>query len=303
MKIAFAGTPDVAATVLKGLTAELEVSLVLTRPDAPKGREKRPSPSPVAELAQSLGLPLVKSKKVDSAVLQQLKTSGAEVVIVVAYGALVPKSALDQIKWWNLHFSLLPNWRGATPLQHSMIFGTGQGITLFELDEGLDTGQIVAALPLSLDRQMTAGEHLEQLAEIGTNLIIQNLRKPAVLTPQQGEPTLAPKISRAQAKITFDKGASEIEARVMALNPEPVAWCELGFGELRILKACALGNIDWDALSANELEPGTLEIRKNSVLVACGSGSRLELLEVQPSGKKPMSAVDWARGFSGTKIG
>jgi methionyl-tRNA formyltransferase len=303
MKIAFAGTPDVAATVLNGLAAEFEVSLVLTRPDAPKGREQRPSPSPVAELAQSLGLPLVKSKKVDSTVLQQLKTSGAEMVIVVAYGALVPKSALDQIKWWNLHFSLLPNWRGATPLQHSMIFGTGQGITLFELDEGLDTGQIAAALPLSLDREMTAGEHLKQLAKIGTSLVIQNLRKPAVLTPQQGEATLAPKISRAQAKIAFERSASEIEARVMALNPEPVAWCDLDFGELRILRARAIGNIDWDALSAHELEPGTLEIRKNSVLVACGSGSRLELLEVQPSGKKPMSAVDWARGFSGTKIG
>jgi methionyl-tRNA formyltransferase len=303
MKIAFAGTPEVAATVLKSLAAEHEISLVLTRPDAPKGRSRENTPSPVAEMAQDLGLPVIKSTRVDTAVIDKLKASNAELVVVVAYGALIAKEALSTMQWLNLHFSLLPLWRGATPLQHSMIYGTGQGITLFQIDEGLDTGPVVAQLPLTLEKGKTAGELLDDLAKIGSELIIRSLKSPLRVNPQVGESTRAPKISRADAKLSFELPASNIEARVLAFNPEPTAWCQVGSGELRILRARAIGNFDWDALSQTELETGSLEIRKDSVLVVCGSGSRLELIEVQPSGKKPMSAVDWARGYSGSKIG
>ncbi len=303
MKIAFAGTPEVSASVLNKLADQFEVSLVITRPDAAKGRDRASSPSPVADLATTLGIPVVKSNKIDDGVLTRLKESGAEVVIVVAFGSLVPKAALDQIKWWNLHFSLLPKWRGATPLQHSMIYGIGQGVSLFEIDAGLDTGNLIDSLPIALPKDQTAGEILTQLALVGADVIAKNLREPKQPTPQQGEPTLAPKITRTEAQITFEMPATEIEARVMALNPEPMAWCRLGDGELRLLRARAIGNFDWDAATDTKSEPGNLERRKGSVLVVCGSGSRLELIEVQPAGKKPMLAVDWARGFSGSKIG
>jgi methionyl-tRNA formyltransferase len=257
----------------------------------------------VAETASSLGIPLLKSKRVDEEVVETLNRSGAELVIVVAFGALIPKTALVGKRWLNLHFSLLPLWRGATPLQHSMIHGTGQGITLFEIDEGLDTGKIVAQLPLALTKGKTAGELMQELADHGSDLIIRTLNKPLSLSPQTGESTHAPKISRTEAEVTFDMTAAEIEARVLAFNPEPVAWCKLNGGELRILRARAIGTIDWDAVSETDLENGTLEIRRDSVLVVCGEGSRLELIEVQPAGRKPMSAVDWSRGFSGLKIG
>jgi methionyl-tRNA formyltransferase len=184
-----------------------------------------------------------------------------------------------------------------------MIHGTGQGITVFEIDEGLDTGKIVAQLPLALTKGKTAGELMQELADHGSDLIIRTLNKPLSLSPQTGESTHAPKISRTEAEVTFDMTAAEIEARVLAFNPEPVAWCKLNGGELRILRARAIGTIDWDAVSETDLENGTLEIRRDSVLVVCGEGSRLELIEVQPAGRKPMSAVDWSRGFSGLKIG
>ena len=303
MKIAFAGTPEVAASVLRSLATEFEVCLVITRPDAPKGRDKTLTPSAVAETASSLGIPLLKSKRVDDEVVETLNRSGAELVIVVAFGALIPKTALVGKRWLNLHFSLLPLWRGATPLQHSMIHGTGQGITVFEIDEGLDTGEIVAQFPLALTKGKTAGELMQELADHGSDLIIRTLNKPLSLSPQTGESTHAPKISRTEAEVTFDMTAAEIEARVLAFNPEPVAWCKLNGGELRILRARAIGTIDWDAISETDLENGTLEIRRDSVLVVCGEGSRLELIEVQPAGRKPMSAVDWSRGFSGLKIG
>lgn len=174
MNLAFAGTPEVAATVLKSLAAEHEISLVLTRPDAPKGRSRENTPSAVAEMAQDLGLPVVKSTRVDAAVIDKLIAYEAELVVVVAYGALIPKEALASIRWLNLHFSMLPLWRGATPLQHSMIYGTGQGITLFQIDEGLDTGPVVAQLPLTLEKGKTAGELLDDLAKFGSELIIRS---------------------------------------------------------------------------------------------------------------------------------
>ena len=303
MKIAFAGTPEVSAAVLRNLAKRFDVVLVITRPDAPQGREKKLAASPVAEIASKFDLPLIKSKKIDDQVLLSLRESGAEIVIVVAFGSLISKRAIDQIRWWNLHFSLLPQWRGATPLQHSLIYGTGQGITLFEIDEGLDTGNVVSSVPLTLDRNRTAAELLLQLADIGSELVANALTEQPNPFPQQGEPSFAPKISRTEAQISFAMAAPEIEARVMALNPEPTAWCNLEGGALRILRARAIGDIDWNAVSETPLETGTLERRKNSVLVVCGEGSRLELLEVQPAGKKPMAAIDWARGFSGLKIG
>jgi methionyl-tRNA formyltransferase len=303
MKIAFAGTPEVAAKVLDNLALRFEVAMVITRPDAQKGRDRAASPSAVATLAEKLGLQTTKTNHITEVTLRDLEAKGTEKVVVVAFGARIPKVALQRIKWWNLHFSLLPLWRGATPLQHSIIYGTGQGITVFEIDDGLDTGMIIDAMPMDLDPAKTAGELLEELADIGSELVAKNLTGKISLRAQAGAASYAPKISRLRARVTFDCPAKQLAATVMALNPEPTAWCWANETVLRILRARAIGNYDWDAVSQTALEPGTLERRRGSVLVACAGGSRIELIEVQPAGKRPMPAVDWARGFSGSKIG
>ncbi|MEL0237406.1 MAG: methionyl-tRNA formyltransferase, partial [Aquiluna sp.] len=166
MKIAFAGTPEVAARVLKGLALKHEVVAVITRPDAPLGRRRVMTPSPVAELGLNLEIPVIKTTRVDDRIAQELADSGAELVVVVAYGSLIPKAALDVLPWWNLHFSQLPLWRGAAPVQHSIISGSGQGVSVFELDEGMDTGAVLASVAVELGEDCSTGEAMERLSEV-----------------------------------------------------------------------------------------------------------------------------------------
>lgn len=303
MKLLFVGTPEVAATVLEKISSECEIVLVITREDSAQGRRQQLVPSPVALKAQELGLKTLKVNRFSAEVEALIIDSGAQRAVVVAYGALVPRSSLGLFSWWNLHFSLLPLWRGATPLQHSLIKKTGQGITLFELDEGMDTGPIISQLAVPLPDDVPAGDLLLNLASAGTELILDALRSQPSPEEQVGETSLAPKISRAEAKIDFGLSAIEIQRRVFALNPEPMAWTFAGKTEIRILAAKALGNVDWNSLASQSNEPGSIERRKGQVLVYCGHGTLLELLEVQPAGKRPMPAADWARGYSGHSLG
>lgn len=303
MKIAFAGTPKVAEVVLRRLAQQFDITLVITRPDAPVGRKKELTSSAVAKAALELGIETIKTSRIDETTLQALRDAGASAVIVVAYGSLVPKNALDVMPWWNLHFSLLPLWRGATPLQHSLIHQSGRGITLFKLDEGLDTGPIIAAKELELDESKTAGQLLPELAEQGAAMIAQSLVEMPSPIEQRGSASSAPKLTRSDARLDFTESADSLQRIIHAFNPEPVAWCLAGESELRILRAKSLGQTDWNSLSEAKLSAGELEKRKGAVLVACGDGTRLELLEVQPAGKKPMSALEWSRGFNGSRIG
>ena len=299
MKLIFAGTPPNAAQALEALGQHHEIALVITREDAPVGRKRELRASAVAETATALGLPVLKRNRLGADDIDAIRNSGAERAIVVAYGALIPQSILDVLPWWNLHFSLLPNWRGATPLQHSMLSGgKGAGITLFELEAGLDTGPIIASQPKQIDYSRTCGELLGEFTTSGTNLILQSLADDRAPEPQKGEASLAPKISREEARLSLADTADQIGWKVMALNPEPTAWVELDGQPLRVLRAVSLGSTDWNALDGQRGSIGELTLRAGKVLLHCGEGTQLELLEVQPAGKKAMPAVDWFRGLN-----
>jgi methionyl-tRNA formyltransferase len=302
MNLVFAGTPAVAARVMRELAKEHNVVLAITRPDAPVGRKRELVPSEVATAATELGIPLLKTDRIGPYELQAIESAQAKVAIVVAFGSLIPETALKFLPWWNLHFSLLPLWRGASPLQMSLISQTGQGVTLFEIDEGLDTGPILASSAMDLPSDVPAGELLDELSEVGINLIQQSLLELPSPKPQQGQSTHAPKLNRSFAKISFSDSASQVQRKVYALNPEPMAWCLTRKGDLRILACKALGEVDWDSLNAQALPVGQLELSGNHILVVCGGGSRLELLTVQPAGGKPMSASDWFRGYGGSHL-
>ena len=303
MKLLFVGSPAVAATVLREIAKKHQVQLVITRTDSPVGRDRKLQQTPVADVAQELNIQLLKTDRITAETIDAIRNSNVERALVVAYGSLIPQAALDLMPWWNLHFSLLPLWRGATPLQHSLISATGQGLSIFELDAGMDTGPLVKQKAIDLPNDIPAGELLIELAQEGAYLLLEALSASPKSTPQTGSSTLAPKISRHEARIDFTKTAAELQRMIFALNPEPMTWTIAGDTELRVLRAKALGTVDWSSLSTTEGLSGQLERRKNQVLVYCGGGSLLELLEVQPAGKKPMRGIDWARGFSGSKLG
>jgi methionyl-tRNA formyltransferase len=294
MRLIFAGTPSIAADALRAITKEHEVALVITREDSPLGRKRVITPSPVAALAAELGIETVKTSRVGDQ-LEKIRGIEAELALVVAYGALIPQSALELLPWWNMHYSLLPKWRGATPLQHSMIHATGTGITIFQLEQGLDTGPVITAAPMEFAPQETAGEALVRFTDAGSQLLLEAIKNQPVPAAQVGEASLAPKISREQARVNFAEPADLIARKINALNPEPMAWAEFQGQPLRLLRAKELGVVNWQAIDSLG-QPGALWLSENRVFLGCGRGTRLELLEIQPAGKKPMSARDFLRG-------
>ncbi len=299
MKLIFAGTPDIAADALRELALQHEVVLAITREDAPVGRKRVVTPSPVAVVAQQQGIKVLKRNRLTEEDLPAIRNSGAELAIVIAYGALIPGPALDLVPWWNLHFSLLPKWRGAAPLQYSIMhLGEGAGITLFELEAGLDTGPIIASQSMQIDPAKTYGEHLDIFASAGLKLIENSIREMPVARVQSGEPSLAPKLDRVVAKLDFSQPSQLVSAKIMALNPEPVAFGLLDGEPFRILRANSLGSTNWAELDGLTPRPGRVIQSSNRVLVECGGGSRIELQIVQPAGKKAMAAGDWFRGLN-----
>ena len=297
MRLIFAGTPEVAAIALRELAKHHEIALAITRPDAPVGRKRVMTSSAVADVASELGIETMKSNRIGQAEIERIRKKEAELGFVVAYGALLPRAALEALEWWNLHFSLLPKWRGATPLQHSILHGDGQGLSVFKLAEGMDTGDIVGSLPMNFDPEQTAADLFPLLAQEGTKLTLELLETRPQATPQLGEATLAPKLSRADARLDFKISADLIARKVMAMNPEPVAWTEAGGEPFRVLHANAVGSIDWSALDDRESMVGSVELSGDKVLVTCGKGTRLQLQVVQPAGKRAMKAIEWFRGL------
>ena len=302
MRLVFAGTPEVAAIALERVQREHDVALVITRPDAPTGRKKVLTSSPVSIKAEALGIPLLKAEKIGSDELAQVSKVGADLGIVVAYGALLEQKVLDQLDWWNLHFSLLPQWRGATPLQHSIWHGQGQGLTVFKLDAGMDTGVILGSRPMTYSADSSASDLLPELAEKGADLICELLRELPKPILQDGIATYAPKLTRADAKLDFSETAELNARKVMALNPEPVAWTQFRGEPIRILRAKAVGRVDWSALDKTDQPIGSVELSGEKVLVTCGSGTRLQLTQVQPGGRRVMTGIEWYRGLQGSVV-
>jgi methionyl-tRNA formyltransferase len=295
MRIVFAGTPENAAQALRLISQQHQVALVLTREDAPVGRKRVMTQSAVALVAQELGLKAHKANRITSTELAALQAAEAELGVVVAYGCILPRGALDIFPWWNMHFSLLPKWRGATPLQRSIASGgDGAGVTIFELDKGMDTGPIISQRSLEIRPSESTLSALPRFTSFGTELLLDAMQIRPEPIAQYGDPSFAPKISRADARLDFNTPAQVLANLIAALNPEPMAWAELAGSPIRIIEA--VSSSDEETL-AQSLLPGQITELAKRVIVGCGQGV-LELISVQPAGKNQMRAADWQRGLN-----
>jgi methionyl-tRNA formyltransferase len=294
----FAGTPGVAVpSLLAILASEHDVVAVLTRPDAPAGRGRKLLPSPVAEVAAEAGIEVLKPERArDADFLTRLEQIAPDCAPVVAYGGLIPKAALDVPKhgWINLHFSLLPAWRGAAPVQHAIMAGDDiTGACTFQIEEGLDTGPVYGRLTEAIRPTDTSGDLLARLADAGAKLLVATLdgieagRLVAEPQPADGV-SMAPKLTVEDARVVWAAPAMRVDRVVRACTPAPGAWTT--FREERLkLRPVRLDPI------GHELAPGLIDVGRDGVRV--GTGSHPVLLgEVQPQGKRVMSASDWARG-------
>ncbi|MDK1327528.1 methionyl-tRNA formyltransferase [Arthrobacter sp. zg-Y1143] len=301
LRVLFAGTPSVAVPSLDALVeAGFDVVGVLTRPDAPLGRKKVLTPSPVAARAQELGLPVIRASKVDDEAIAAIAALEPDVAAIVAYGALVPARALTVPRhgWINLHFSLLPAWRGAAPVQHAVIAGDDvTGASTFLLETGLDTGPVYGTMTETVRPEDTSGDLLERLSHSGAVLLAQTLRAvdagAAVAVPQQGDITLAPKLTIDDARVDWQQPALAIRRRINGVTPEPGAWTGWDGARFKIGAAALRPDV-------TDLLPGQVRFSGGgSAAALVGTGSHaLELLRVQPAGKKMMPGADWARGLA-----
>ncbi|MFE2385118.1 methionyl-tRNA formyltransferase [Streptomyces misionensis] len=299
MKLVFAGTPEVAVPALDALLASgrHEVAAVVTRPDAPAGRGRRLVASPVAERAQEAGIEVLKpARPRDPEFLARLTEIAPDCCPVVAYGALLPRVALGipAHGWVNLHFSLLPAWRGAAPVQHSIMAGDEiTGASTFLIEEGLDSGPVYGTVTEEIRPTDTSGDLLTRLAFAGAGLLaatmdgIEDGTLKAVPQPAEGI-TLAPKITVEDAQVDWATPALRVDRVVRGCTPAPGAWTIFRGERLKLIQVTPVPD-------RTDLAPGRLAAGKNSVHVGTGSHA-VELLWVQAQGKKPMRAADWARG-------
>jgi len=297
VRVVFAGTPEPALPALEAVAASRhELVGVVTRPDAPAGRGRRLVASPVAQRAEELGVKVLKPEHPRDLEFQtELRGLGPDCCPVVAYGALLPRSALDipTHGWVNLHFSVLPAWRGAAPVQHALWAGDEvTGATTFRIVPALDAGPIFGVMTERVRPTDTAGDLLARLATGGAELLVRTLdgiedgSLEAREQPAEGV-SLAPKVEVADAEVDWSRPAVGIDRQVRACTPAPGAWTTYAGERVK------LGPV---RLTDREpLKPGVLEVTKNAVHVGTGSVPVL-LGDVKPFGKKQMPAADWARG-------
>ncbi|ADB14267.1 methionyl-tRNA formyltransferase [Gardnerella vaginalis 409-05] len=315
LPILFAGTPEVAVPSLRELTKDSEhfdVRAVLTRPDAPTGRGRKLVPSPVKQAALELGLPVLESDpKNEDVFLEQLAATGAKAAAVVAYGKILRQNVLDALPlgWYNLHFSLLPQWRGAAPVQRAIWAGDDiTGATVFRITRGMDCGPILAQFTTKIESHENSGDLLARLANDGAPLLAASLRgmETGEIVPVEQDQTpqeVAQKITVEDAHIDFHVPAFAVDRQIRACTPNPGAWCELHADDehnadpitLHVLRAVPADANDPHGEELMKLDPGKLLAGKKQVWVGTLSGV-LELLEVKAQGKKAMKAADWARG-------
>ena len=291
MRIGVAATPDVAIPTLDWLLqSEHEIALIITQPDRPAGRGRLLQQSVVGQWAESHQIPVLKPEN-STELIGEIE--GLDLVLTIGYGVLLPEAilALPKRGFLNLHFSLLPAYRGAAPAQRALHNGeTITGVSVFQLDKGMDTGPIFSQESIHIDPSWRSCELLEHLAALGPEVVKRSFAMIESGQPphdQVGASSTAPKISKAEAKIDFRLDATQISDAIRAFTYEPGAWT-IWRGER--FKVCAVEISD-----AVDGKPGEVFVRDKSVYVVTGSAS-LELLRVIPAGKKEMEAIDWARG-------
>ncbi|RSZ63541.1 methionyl-tRNA formyltransferase [Corynebacterium hylobatis] len=309
MRLIFAGTPEPAVVALERLLqTDHEVVAVLTRPDARRGRGRTLHPSPVSALAQEHGIEVLTPTTLKAgtedgdAIRARLTELAPDAIPVVAYGNLIPEGLLDLPThgWVNLHFSLLPAWRGAAPVQAAIRAGDDiTGAATFRIEKGLDTGPVLGTVTETIRPTDTADDLLTRLAHSGSELLaatMDGLEAGAIVPqPQTGEPTYAPKITTEDARVDWQRPAFAVDRHIRAHTPGPGAWAMLGEDRIK------LGPVTPDA-EVTDLAPGEVRVDKNTVTVGTGSGA-VTLGQAQPPGKKMMNAADWARGNAALQAG
>lgn len=300
MRIIFAGTPSTAVPSLLRLAEEHEIVTVLTRAPAPVGRKRVLTPSPVEEKARELGLDVLTPATLkDPGVQDQIRDYAPEAVAVVAYGLIIPEALLTVPThgWINLHFSLLPHWRGAAPVQHAIASGQKTtGIATFQIEKGLDTGPVFDMEEVEIGHRETAGELLDRLAVQGADLLARTLSAlgsgTACAVPQEGEPTHAPQLRAADGRLDLTRSARELDAHIRGFTPAPGTWTTWDGDRVKIGPAVPV---------EADLPVGEVRIDGDEVLLGTGEGA-LRLDRIAPPGKPWMAAADWGRGVRGAVV-
>lgn len=297
MKIIFMGTPDFAAASLEALIASRhEIQAVVTQPDKPKGRKGELTPSPVKVVAEGKGIKVYQPLKVrDEEFVETLRAYNPDVIVVVAFGQIIPLSILKMPKFGcvNIHGSLLPKYRGAAPIQWAVLDGEKEtGITTILMDEGIDTGDILLKKTIKIDTDETSGSLFDKLMALGAETILETLdelEKGSLTPTKQGEsPTAYAKmLTKAMGLIDFTKSAKELDCFVRGMDPWPSAYTLLAGKTLKLWKV--------RAVEGGGKAGSVIEIGKEGFTIACGEGA-IEVLEVQLEGKKRMSAGDFLKG-------
>ncbi|QBE49946.1 methionyl-tRNA formyltransferase [Leucobacter triazinivorans] len=307
MRIVFAGTPEFAVPSLRALVrAGHDVVGVITRADAPLGRKRVLTPSPVASAAEELGIPVHRANRLDDAATEWVRALAPELGVIVAYGGLVrePLLGLPEHGWVNLHFSELPRWRGAAPVQRALQAGEQRlGVTVFRLVEALDAGDVLSRDARDVPPGTSAGAALTDLAAFGTGALLAAIEAlcadPAAGKPQQGEATYAHKLSREDGRLDLDRSASEVLAHWAGVTPEPGAFVlhdeqPLKLGEVRPVTSHAVSDEGGG-------DRGTVILHGGAAILRLAGGA-LELVRVQPAGKPAMDGAAWLRGRGGEAV-
>ena len=301
MKIIFAGTPDFAAAALNAIAAAgFDIPLVLTQPDRPKGRGMQLAPSPVKQAALELGLRVAQPEKLrnNAEALQMLKEVEADVMVVAAYGLILPQDVLDTPKHGclNIHASLLPRWRGAAPIQRAIEAGDAEtGVCIMQMDIGLDTGGVVSEHRYAIQPTDTANKVHDALMNLGAAAIVADLqqlktegRLKSVKQPEEGV-TYAQKLSKEEARIDWNESAAVIERKIRAFNPVPAAWVEYQGKPMKIWRA--------EVVAQQGRAGEVLSCSSDGLIIACGENA-LKITELQPSGSKRMDIAAFAAGHT-----
>lgn len=297
MKILFMGTPDIAAESLEALLqAGHEICAVFTRRDKPVGRKQILTAPPVKQLAEQHGIPVYQPRTLrDGSFDDLIRDLAPEIIVVVAYGCIIPPQLLHVAKYGciNLHVSLLPQYRGSAPIQWAVLHGDAQtGVSIMQLDEGLDTGDVLMVEPVDIEPEETSGQLFDRVSAIGAKTLVKALEKlqAGELQPQpqdHAKATLAPPLNKEMAQFTFTQEAAQIHNWVRGMNPWPVAWFEQNGKRIKVLE-CRVAENESGAL------PGTV-VSLKPLTIAAGSGA-VALLTVTPEGGKPMAGTAWAAG-------
>ncbi len=307
-RLVFAGTPDFAVPGLRACIEAGDVVAVYTQPDRPAGRGRKLTPSPVKQAALAAGIPVEQPESLkSSAARQRLRDHAPDLLVVIAYGLILPRSvlAIPRLGCWNVHASLLPRWRGAAPIQRAILAGDAEtGVCLMQMEAGLDTGPVLLSASMPIGADDTGGTLHDRLADLGARVLADGLRRVSTGEPLHPVPqseagiTYAHKLDKAEAKLDFSRPASELERKVRAFDPWPVAEADVAGERVRVWRA-----------ESRDARPGTRDAQppgaivaagKHGIDIACGEGV-LRILKLQRAGGRVIDAADYLNARAGLR--